>query len=356
MTLVLAAIIWSYSPLSPLLKRTFVGGVILSIATMVFFHTEIYSHILEKLHYKTAYLQKKPYKYVIQNRSGIITVESGLPDIVYGGGIYDGRINIDPVLNSNLITRAYLIAALHPTPQDVLEIGMSGGSWSRVMANHTSVKNLSIIEINPGYVNLIKQYPEIATILHDPKITIQIDDGRRWLNRNPDKKFDVIVMNTTFHWRDGITNLLSEEFLRLCKSHLKEGGILYYNMTFSKDVPFTAAQVFRHVALHRNLVIASDSPLAMNVEERKYNLMKFEHLGTPFFDKNNSSLQKVLEELSTVDLTDEAEIIRSMTGLWHITDDNMATEFKIAMYRSRWTNVYKSEMTWKNLIKMRIQH
>ena len=73
-----------------------------------------------------------------------------------------------------------------------------------------------------------------------------------------------------------------------------------------------------------------------------------------FFDKNKSSLQKVLEELSTVDLTDKAEIIRSMTGLRHITDHNMAIGFKPAMYKSRWTNVYKSEITWENLIKKRV--
>jgi spermidine synthase len=343
-TLALSALVWLAAPIANPLKAAMGGAVAMGIVGMLIFHAGLYSQILEKLHFQTHFAKDSAYKYVIQNRSGIIAVEAGKNDTLYGGGVYDGRFNINPVLDSNGITRAYMVAALHPQPEEVLDIGLGSGSWARVIANHAGVKSLTVVEINPGYLKAIKNYPEIATILNDPKIDIHTDDGRRWLNRNPDRKFDFIVMNTTMHWRDGATNLLSEEFLRLCKQHLKAGGVIYYNATASKDVPFTASQVFRHVTMVGSFVAASDSPFALSEKEKRQNLLKFLDSGRPLFTEN-SNLQRVLTNLARNDISDKADVIRANERLWHITDDNMATEFKAT---NRW---FKARATWVNLLK-----
>ena len=44
---------------------------------------------------------------------------------------------------------------------------------------------------------------------------IYVDDGRRWLLAHPSVRYDAIVANTTFNWRDHSTGLLSVEFLTL---------------------------------------------------------------------------------------------------------------------------------------------
>ena len=51
-----------------------------------------------------------------------------------------------------------------------------------------------------------------------------MDDGRRWLHRHADP-FDVIVMNTTWHWRSNITNLLSREFMALARAHVTDDNM-----------------------------------------------------------------------------------------------------------------------------------
>jgi len=344
-TLSIAGIVWLMSPISRIPKIVLSASVLCGITFMFLMHNAAYSQILEKMFYKNIYPKKRPFKYVIQNRVGILTVEGSKTDIIYGGGVYDGQFNLDPVLNTNGIRRAYIIAALHPDPQEVLEIGLSSGSWSRVIANHTAVRKLTVVEINPGYIDLIRRYPEHATILNDPKIKIFIDDGRRWLSRHPDSKFDVIVWNASFNWRNFATNTLSEEFLRLCKNHLRQGGVIYYNTTGSKDIPFTASHVFKFLTQYDSFLAASDRPFAMTPDEKYKNLLKFQNSGKPVFDRDNDALGKVLEELVAFDQSDKSDKVRNKKGLWHITDDNMATEFKTG------NRCFNPEATWAKTLK-----
>jgi spermidine synthase len=161
-------------------------------------------------------------------------------------------------------------------------------------------------------------------------VTQVVDDGRRWLNRHPDAKFDFILMNTTFHFRDHVTNLLSAEFLSLCKDHLRPAGVMYLNATYSDHVVRTAAQVFRHVILHGNFVAASDAPFAMSAEQKRANLLRFRRNGSPILNPDQPDSNRVLEMLVASDTTDVGEKFRARSELGVITDDNMLTEYKIS--------------------------
>ena len=221
-----------------------------------------------------------------------------------------------------------MLAGLHPNPKEVLEIGLSSGSWTWVMAAHAGVKKVTVVEINPGYLELVGRYNPHKTILSSPKVQIHFDDARRWLKRHPEAKFDLIVMNTTFHWRSNATNLLSKGFLEMCRNHLKEGGVVYYNTTGSDDVVFTAASVFRYVTKYWNFVAASDRPFAMSMEERRQNFLKFQVDGRAILDGGDPGMRTVLEEMVATDLQDKSEEIRRRPDLGVITEDNMLTEYK----------------------------
>ena len=159
------------------------------------------------------------------------------------------------------------------------------------MGNYAPIRHLTSVEINAGYIDLLRnhadRYPLEASILHDPRISIAIDDGRRWLNRNPERKFDLIVQDPTWHRHNEITNLLSLEYLQLCKRHLNPNGVFYYNTTFSDDVPYTAAHVFKHVIRVANLVAASDHPFDLNAGLIGKNLMRFAQDGHPVFNSSD---------------------------------------------------------------------
>ena len=301
-------------------------------------HDSLYANLLARMERSGA---GTPYNHLQQTRSGVIGVrEDPRGDIIFGSGMYDGRFNVDPTINSNWIMRCYMLAGLHPNPTSLLEVGLSSGSWTAVVADYSPLKTIDVVEIDPGYCDILKDYDPQKTLLDDPRVKIHIDDGRRWLNRHPDRTFDVILQNTTWHWRSFASNLLSEDYFRLCKKHLNPGGILYCNTTGSDEVVFTAAKVYKYVARYYNFVAMSDSPFIVPEPLRRANLLKFVDDKGVIFARPEHKAK--FEELATDSITEIGDEMRARTDLLTITDDNMATEYKL----HRWQN---SQATWGNL-------
>jgi spermidine synthase len=288
----------------------------------------LYDRLWERLLYKSQDDGKTRFSQVIENKSGVITVTDD--GVVYGGGAYDGKLNTSIAYDRNGIVRAYAIGALHPAPKKVLMIGLASGSWAQVVAHQPKLESLTIVEINPGYVKLIEQHPEVAGVLKNPKVTLVIDDGRRWLQRNDDRKFDFIVMNTTWHWRAHITNLLSTEFMQLARAHLSPGGIFYFNTTSSADVQLTAAKTFPHAMRVMNFMAVSDAPFSFDRARWRDLLATFRIEGKPSLDLSTDGDRKLLEDLASYNDLEERDAIlaRTATEGKFVTDDNMIPEWR----------------------------
>ncbi|HEU4537094.1 MAG TPA: methyltransferase domain-containing protein [Polyangiaceae bacterium] len=348
----LAALLYLAAPSPPRAKAGLAGLSLAAAAALAVTHEPSYDRLFEKLRYGPRVGAKPRHRRVLQNRSGVIAVEPDeqAGDVIFGGGAYDGRFSLDPGSDTNGIRRAYMIAALHPDPAEVLEIGLSSGSWTWALAAYDKVRRLTVVEINPGYPEVIKDYDaRHRSVLTNPKVELAYDDGRRWLNRHPDRAFDFILMNTTFHWRANITNLVSQEFLTLAKRHLKPGGVIYYNATGSDDVAYTAARVFRHVTRFGSFVAASDRPFALDEAEKRANFARFLDAGRPVLDPEDPRHRAALGAMLRADLTDVAPALLGRGDLRLITDDNMLTEFKRVSDKNAFGylyRVYDPDVAW----------
>jgi len=303
----------------------------IGVVVLVALHPAAHARTYERLEHTTDFnTDGHRYRRVVETHSGVIATTAASPDdVISGGGVYDGRLNTGLEHDSNGIFRAYVAGALVENPTDVLVIGLSGGSWARVLANHEGVKSMTIVEINGGYLDIIKDYPESATLLTDPRVKIVIDDGRRWLIRNSEQRFDLIMMNTTMHWRANATSLLSIEFLELAKKHLKPGGVIYFNTTMATDAIHTAGVAFPYRWMVYNFVAASDQPLEVEQSVRRARLRRTMQGGESYFDKPDRA--KLIEPLLAWFKQPPAFEPGRL-----VTDDNMITEYGYRRLESNW--------------------
>jgi len=298
--------------------------------------SRLFGGVYERLQRKSAYTAGERFTDIVETRSGVVTVDA--ERTIYGDGAYDGYLETD-VRKATTVIRPLSLSLFHANPEEILLIGASGGAWTQVAANHPQVKGVTVVEINPGYLAVMKRYPVVRPLLSNPKVEIFIDDGRRWLVRNPDRRYDMILMDTTYHWRAHATSLLSREFLELARGHLKPGGIVYYNTTHSAEAQLTGATVFPFAFRFGPFVAASDSPIRPDKERWRRTLAAYRLEGQPILDVTNPADRELLEEIvdSADDLDDPiydrwgmetAESLRRRhRGRRVITDDNMACEW-----------------------------
>jgi spermidine synthase len=331
----LAAMSWSR-------RATFIvlGFIVVVVVVGSPFTTKaLFNHYYERIIYKGQFGKEPAFVDVVENKSGVVTANTN--GVVYGNGMYDGMAYIDLVDDKNQLIRPFSLALYHPRPREVLMIGLGSGAWAQVIVNNPEVERLTIVEINPDYRSLLAKFPAVMTILSNPKLEIIIDDGRRWMNRHPNRKFDAIVQNTTFSYRPNVTNLLSTEYLHLAGSHLREGGVLMYNTTGSNRAQRTGCAVFPYAVREFNVMVASKEPLQIDPGRLKAVLENYSIDGHRVLDLTNLIHRARLEEIiAAVDpyasvqngpegMTETCESIMSRTqDLPLITDDNMGEEWQ----------------------------
>jgi spermidine synthase/predicted MFS family arabinose efflux permease len=268
---------------------------------------------------------------IVENRSGIITVDKD--GTVFGNGMYDGRFNTRLAEDRNGIIRPYALSLFRGAPRDVLMIGLSSGSWAQVIANNPSVRALTIVEINPGYLSLIERQQEVASMPHNSKVKIITDDGRRWLSHHPEQRFDAVVSNTTWNFRANVTNLLSTEFLELAKRHLNPGGILFYNTTDSDRVQRTACLTFPYGARFTNHMVVSDAPIDWDFQRWRRTLESYAIDGQRQFKPDSADDRSLLDAITSPDdarqmIEECPQVLARTKGKAPVTDDNMGTEWR----------------------------
>ncbi len=264
-----------------------------------------------------------------ETRQGIITIyeQPKLGDVVMGGNIYDGTTNVSLEINSNGLDRPLLMSVLHEQPKRVLMVGLSIGSWLALVREFPGVEHIDVVEINPGYLKALQPYPAQKAAIADPRVKLHIHDARRWIKLHPENRYDLIFMNTTFHWRSNATLLLSREYLSLLKGHMNPGAVLAFNATGSLDALRTAADVFPFARRYTNFVYAAQWDFTAKPQQPQAlsRYQNFKMNGQPAFAPNSKQPERFLGT-PFVDVQQASRMAGRPAEV--ITDWNMISEYR----------------------------
>ena len=154
-----------------------------------------------------------------------------------------------------------------------------------------------------------------------------VDDARRWLRLHQDRRYDLVIMNTTLHWRSNASLLLSAEFLRLIKTHMAPGAVMAFNATSSGDAFYTASRVFAHAYRYASFVYAADFDFRSRKDTRATRdvYANLQMGDRPFFAPGSAAIEKFIKEPFRTVAQDQKSVDRPFEL---VTDQNMITEFK----------------------------
>jgi spermidine synthase len=112
--------------------------------------------------------------------------------------VLDGVIQVterDEFAYQEMLAHIPLFA--HPNPKRVLVIGGGDGGVLREVAKHPSVEEIVICEIDKDVIDAAKKYlPTLAMGYDDPRVTVHVMDGSKFLDENKDS-FDVIITDSS---------------------------------------------------------------------------------------------------------------------------------------------------------------
>lgn len=312
-------------------RQAFAALALLASACLAAASGPLYDTLYERLLWKTPDADEHPFRALVETRAGVVAVTA--KGAVYGGGVYDGGLNVSLDTDTNMIYRAYALAGLHPGPRRVAMLGLGSGSWAQVVAHLPTVEELIIVEINHAYVDLLARHELVRGLLTDPAVTIIVDDGRRWLELMRGERFDLIVVNNSFHWRANATHLLSAEYFALVAERLAPNGVLYFNTTHSDEAMRTACTVFASGVRLGSFLAVGDGNVLLDLVAYEAAVRTFAVEGRSVTrDGDAWIVRKLPRWLASDNFESCAQILERTIGKRLVTDDNLATEAAVPWY------------------------
>jgi spermidine synthase len=143
--------------------------------------------------------------------------------LLYLDGLHQASDGRDVVLLHRQI--GHLPLLLHPAPQRALVIGLGGGATAGAMSLHPGLA-LDIVELAPGVVKAAQWFTHInEDVLRKPNVRLRLDDGRNHLLLT-DTRYDAVTADIIQPTHAGAGLLYSQEYFRLARSALEDGGLM----------------------------------------------------------------------------------------------------------------------------------
>lgn len=166
-------------------------------------------------------------KYLVFQKDGISSTVSVYD---FGGSIIlrvNGKTDASTV--SDMPTQlllGYLPLLYHKNPQNIFIIGLGSGVTGKAVMDFPEVESSICAEIEPAVIEATSYFKRFnGNVLDNNRFKVAIDDGRNALLSSPED-YDIIISEPSNPWIAGIGNLFTRDFYSICKSKLKDHGIM----------------------------------------------------------------------------------------------------------------------------------
>jgi hypothetical protein len=208
-----------------------------------------------------------------EDRSGVAFFRDERPGLEPSGpffiqGFSQGRIPFLPI-------HQFLGAVgplMHPSPRSVLLVGVGSGGTPYAATVSPDTHSIRAVELVQPVLDVIREvaarYPDsaIGAMLRDPRLTLEYNDGRRLLARDP-TRYDIIQADAILPEASHSGLLYSAEFLEQVRARLAPGG-LYVQWAPSARSAETFAAVFPYALLlvPGGVLVGSNDPIPFDRE------------------------------------------------------------------------------------------
>ncbi|MBF0095915.1 MAG: spermine synthase [Magnetococcales bacterium] len=164
-----------------------------------------------------------------QDRTLLVVDEAGYRSLYFDNHLTQSRILLANPLWLVLPYTRHMLAALlfNPEPQQILMIGLGGGSLAKFLLHYFPACHLEVVDANP-------EIPAIAHALfflpRDPRLTVHCADGATLMASlaAQHKTFDLILVDAFDH--DGMApSIYSDSFLIAIQEILTDNGVVAFN-------------------------------------------------------------------------------------------------------------------------------
>ncbi|NQU14306.1 MAG: fused MFS/spermidine synthase, partial [Desulfobacteraceae bacterium] len=261
-------------------------------------------------------------------------------------------------------TMAHLpMAMLEREPESALTICFGMGVTFRSLMSW-DVKTTGV-ELVPSVMKSFRYfYDDAESVMRHPNANLVVDDGRRFLMRTRDH-FDIITVDPPWPREAAGSSLLySEEFYRLAKRHLSQGGIFQVHfwegepkmlqaITTSIRKSFPYVKIFRGIPGYNFHFIASNRPLKTPTVD-EFILRLPERARKDLLEGwdprvSAENLRQIASHILAVELT--MEEVPGDAPAVHITDDRPFNEYFALRRYFAWHKDVKNPMPMRGLKK-----
>jgi spermidine synthase len=177
---------------------------------------------------------------------------------------------------------------LHEAPEDVLVIAYGGGITLGTVASF-GPRSVECVEVVPGVVDASRHFAEHNARIHErldeAGVRMVFDDGRNHVRRT-DRRYDVIVSDSTHPSTADSWVLYTVDFYELCRDRLRPGGMMAQWLPLhglSPEQYRTIVRTFAAAFPHATLWLTTDySVMLGSVEPVEVDMARLaERLGRP---------------------------------------------------------------------------